>query len=75
MIRTFLLLGSNQGDRIHLLQEARTRIASHAGKIIKTSFIYQTAAWGNTAQPSFLNQVIQIETTLEPLALLETLQQ
>jgi 2-amino-4-hydroxy-6-hydroxymethyldihydropteridine diphosphokinase len=74
MIRTFLLLGSNEGDRIHLLQDARARIESDAGEILTTSSIYQTAAWGHTEQAPFLNQVIEIQTALDPLGLLDSLQ-
>lgn len=74
MIRTFLLLGSNEGDRTRLLRDARARIQSLAGAIVKASSLYQTTAWGNTEQAPFLNQVIEIETVLEPLDLLATLQ-
>lgn len=68
----FLLLGSNLGDRSEHLATARALIESKAGKIIKTSAIYQTAAWGKTDQPDFYNQVIEIETILSPDDLLKT---
>jgi len=58
--RSFLLLGSNQGDAASYLAEARKAIAALAGAIIHTSSIYQTSAWGKTDQPDFLNQVIEI---------------
>ncbi len=74
MIRAFLLLGSNEGDRIALLANARSRIASLGGTIVKKSSIYQTAAWGKTEQAPFLNQVIEIKTALGPMELLKTLQ-
>jgi 2-amino-4-hydroxy-6-hydroxymethyldihydropteridine diphosphokinase len=74
MIRTFLLLGSNEGDRIRLLTEARERIEILAGAILRTSSIYQTAAWGRTEQAPFLNQVIEIQTEVDPLDLLDRLQ-
>lgn len=63
----FLLLGSNMGDRFHHLDEARKRM----GGIVATSSIYVTAAWGNEKQPDFYNQVIEIDTSLTPAALLE----
>jgi 2-amino-4-hydroxy-6-hydroxymethyldihydropteridine diphosphokinase len=31
---------------------------------LQSSSIYQTAAWGNTHQPDFLNKVIEVETNL-----------
>jgi 2-amino-4-hydroxy-6-hydroxymethyldihydropteridine diphosphokinase len=67
----FLLLGSNQDDPIQKLSQARTRVAQEVGKIIKQSAVYKTAAWGKTDQPDFLNQVIQVSSTLDPQPLLE----
>lgn len=73
MVRTFLLLGSNEGDRMHFLSEARKRIELTVGKIKKASSVYETAAWGNTQQAAFLNQVIELETKLAPTTLLHEL--
>ena len=69
----FILLGSNMGDRGLFLQEARMQIAKKAGKILQISSIYETAAWGKESQPSFLNQVLVIETSLPPERLMQTL--
>ena len=62
----FLLLGSNLGDRKTNLTVARNEIELAVGAIIKTSSLYQTAAWGKTDQPDFLNQAIEVETLLPP---------
>jgi 2-amino-4-hydroxy-6-hydroxymethyldihydropteridine diphosphokinase len=67
----FLSLGSNQGDRSTNLFDARKRIEKQAGKILRASSVYSTAAWGVTDQPDFLNQVIEIETRLTPGLLLD----
>lgn len=45
----------------------------HCGRSIKASAVYETAAWGNTRQSAFLNQVIIIQTILSPDALMKTL--
>ncbi|MCU0374967.1 MAG: 2-amino-4-hydroxy-6-hydroxymethyldihydropteridine diphosphokinase, partial [Chitinophagaceae bacterium] len=37
------------------------------------SAIYQTAAWGPLPQPDYHNQVLQLQTALEPQALLQLL--
>ncbi len=74
MIRVFIALGSNMGDRRGFLRDAASQISTRAGKIVKASSVYQTAAWGNTNQDAFLNQVIEISTKLDPLKLLSTLQ-
>jgi len=68
-----ILLGSNLEDRSRLLQSAERYIQAGIGKIICSSHVYATKAWGLTEQPDFLNKVIQVETSLSPLELLERL--
>ena len=65
----YLLLGSNMGDKRQQLTTAIDKI-SIENKIITKSAIYETSAWGNTNQPSFYNQVIRINTSLNPQELL-----
>jgi 2-amino-4-hydroxy-6-hydroxymethyldihydropteridine diphosphokinase len=67
----FLLLGSNQGDSRGNLSRAREALQTLIGPIVTTSSLYRTAAWGKTNQPDFYNQVIQIDTALEPHTLLD----
>ena len=64
MNKIYLLLGSNQQNPQKQLQLAQKLIAKKIGPIKRKSAIYQTAAWGNTNQPDFLNQVIIVETKL-----------
>jgi 2-amino-4-hydroxy-6-hydroxymethyldihydropteridine diphosphokinase len=63
-MQVFLLTGANLGDRETSLMLASGMISSDCGKIIRKSSVYETAAWGKTDQPSFLNQAIEIETDL-----------
>lgn len=65
----YLLLGSNLGDRKENLLQAQNSIG-HFGTILATSSLYQTQAWGNTHQPDFINQVIQISYEKSPQQLL-----
>jgi len=67
-------LGSNKGDRRAKLQEAISRIEK-LGKIVRLSSIYETAAWGKTDQESFYNQLLLLETTINPFALLRHTQE
>lgn len=69
-VNTFLLLGTNMGDRIALLDRARKEITDDIGAVRSASPIYETDAWGNEDQPCYLNQVVEVETSLEPQALL-----
>ncbi len=55
------------------MEAARVRIGLLAGKIAASSALYETAAWGNTEQPPFLNQVIALDTTLDARLLLTTI--
>lgn len=64
--RVYLLLGSNMGNSRQLLTRAKKHITKTIGPIGRESGIYRTAAWGNTHQPDFLNQVIIADTTLSP---------
>lgn len=58
----YLLTGSNMGDREGQLALARTLIGQECGEITKASSVYETAAWGKTDQPAFLNQALVITT-------------
>ena len=68
----FLGLGTNLDDRKENLRKAIEAIALKLS-VCKQSSIYETAAWGYTDQPDFLNQVIEVETGLTPLRLLNFL--
>ena len=69
MIRVFLGIGTNLGDRERNLQEARS-VLSQKLVILEESSIYQTDPWGYLDQPAFLNQVIEAQTDLSSLNLL-----
>lgn len=66
----FLLLGANLGDRLATLSQARTLISERVGPVSQQSAVYETAPWGITDQPAYLNQVLTVETTLSPEAVL-----
>lgn len=64
MKSAYLLIGGNLGNRKENLLNAAELIQQHGGIITKSSSLYETAAWGKTDQPSFLNQALEIKTTL-----------
>lgn len=66
----FLLVGSNSGDRACHLSFAIESIENGIGSIQARSKIYETAPWGNTHQPDFLNQALQVASELSPIELL-----
>lgn len=62
----YLLLGSNLGDRLCMLARTKDLIEEHIGMIEDSSSIYTTKAWGINDQPDFLNQIVEVNTTLDP---------
>jgi 2-amino-4-hydroxy-6-hydroxymethyldihydropteridine diphosphokinase len=73
MNKLYLLLGSNMGNSRQKLLQAQNHIAKKIGTIMRHSALYQTAAWGKTNQPDFLNQVIVVETSLTAAATMQAI--
>ncbi len=70
-----ILLGANLGNPELTFSKGLDIIEQKVGKITDLSALYETAAWGVTEQPDFLNQVVIIRTKLKARALLEQLQE
>ncbi|HEY5367949.1 MAG TPA: 2-amino-4-hydroxy-6-hydroxymethyldihydropteridine diphosphokinase [Hanamia sp.] len=62
MNKVFFITGGNIGDRKKNLETAATLLEKHIGKIIQSSRIYETDAWGITDQPTFYNQALIVES-------------
>ena len=71
----YLLLGSNQGNRLELLRKACECLQQLDIKIVKCSSVYESEPWGFEAEQNFLNQVLQVSTALSPQELLQKAQQ
>lgn len=69
----FLSLGGNLGNTREIFEQTYPLIEKKIGRILQKSSLYQTAAWGMTDQADFLNQVVEVETTLDPEAILSQL--
>jgi 2-amino-4-hydroxy-6-hydroxymethyldihydropteridine diphosphokinase len=71
----FVALGSNLGDRDGHLTAARQALAQLPGtRLVAASAIEETAPLGGLAQPAYLNQMVLLDTELEPHQLLAELQ-
>ncbi|MEO8293878.1 MAG: 2-amino-4-hydroxy-6-hydroxymethyldihydropteridine diphosphokinase [Gemmatimonadota bacterium] len=69
--RAYLALGSNLGDRSGFLSLARNELSRlPSSRIVAFSSIEETAPLGGLDQPGYLNQMVLLETALEPRALL-----
>lgn len=66
----YLLLGGNLGDREANLAHAIVLLNEQVGEVLSVSALYETAAWGKTDQPAFLNQAVGLQTNLTALAVL-----
>ena len=74
-VTAYLGLGSNLGDRDASLREAIVRLGDpETLTIVAVSSIYETAPWGYTSQPDFLNCALEIETRLTPAMLLQRIE-
>lgn len=69
--KSFILLGSNLGDREYLLNAAVEKLCEVCGSLIDKSSLYESEPWGFQTDNNFLNQVIQIETSMSPHDLLK----
>ena len=70
----FIALGSNLGDRRAYLDRAREAIAAIPEcRVVAVTRIEETEPLGGLDQPAYLNQMLAVETTLDPFALLERL--
>lgn len=70
-----LSIGSNQGDRQQYLLNALNALADIPGCTLeKSSKFFQTPAWGNENQPSFLNAACGLLTEISPHSLLQEVQ-
>ena len=72
----YIALGSNLGDRDAHLRAAREKLARLSDSaLLAASSIEETAPLAGMQQPPYLNQMVLLETRLEPRVLLEALQE
>lgn len=69
-VKTAIALGSNLGDRLTLLRHALAEMKKEGFLVTAASRVWETAPWGVTEQPRFLNMCVIAESTLEPEAML-----
>jgi 2-amino-4-hydroxy-6-hydroxymethyldihydropteridine diphosphokinase len=75
MIKLYILLGGNLGDKQKVFSEVRERLSLQVGTLTNQSVLYETEPWGFESDDVFWNQVIKIETRLSPEEVLLQTQQ
>ena len=75
MARAYVGIGSNLGDRRKLMDRAVRLLGEQGGVevLAVSSFIETEPLGGPAGQPAYLNGALELETDLEPQALLEAL--
>ena len=75
MITVYIAVGSNLGDPIAQAQQAIESLKTlpHS-RFVSASSLYSSTPMGPSNQPDYINAVVKIETTLEPLDLLDCTQ-
>lgn len=75
-MRAWIGLGGNREDSADLLDNALALLAQAPGvELRRQSRRYRTPPWGLPDQPDFVNAVAEFETSLEPVQLLQLLQE
>jgi 2-amino-4-hydroxy-6-hydroxymethyldihydropteridine diphosphokinase len=75
MIRLYILLGGNLGDKQKVFSETRNKLKKQVGKITAQSSVYETEPWRFESKDLFWNQVVEISTKLSPEEVLSRTQQ
>ena len=70
-----LLTGGNLGEVAQTLATARRKLVERAGVELAASTVYESEPWGFDAPERFLNQVLVLDTPLDPEQLLDCCQQ
>ncbi len=73
-VRAFVGLGGNIGDVANTLMEAIWAIEALPQTSVRSqSDLYRSPPWGRTDQDPFINAVVELQTRLAPMVLLDSL--
>ncbi|MGY6560442.1 MAG: 2-amino-4-hydroxy-6-hydroxymethyldihydropteridine diphosphokinase [Nitritalea sp.] len=76
MEEVVLLLGGNLGDRMRYLTRAHQALTAFFGHApLRSSAIYETAAWGGASTGAYLNQALVYKSNWAPEQVLDALQE
>ncbi len=73
MARVILSTGGDIGDVKSCLQRAQQLINSNVGAVLRCSHRYESEAWGFKSDTIFSNQVLEVDTDLNPEQVLEAI--
>jgi len=68
---SYLAIGSNLGNKIRNIDIAKLELEKYKIKILKSSSNYVSESWPDNLMPNYINVILKIKTSLEPLELLK----
>ena len=69
--QAYLAIGSNLGNRINNIEIAKLELEKFKVKILKSSSYYISESWPDSTKPKYINIVIKIKTSMQPIELLK----
>jgi 2-amino-4-hydroxy-6-hydroxymethyldihydropteridine diphosphokinase len=70
-----LSLGGNLGNKAQIFAETSDLIENEIGNVVNASPIYETPPWGFESENRFWNQVLVVETSLDPMEVLQKIRE
>ena len=67
----YLAIGSNLGNKVRNIEITKFELENYKIKILKSSSNYISESWPDSSMPNYINIIIKIKTSLEPLELLK----
>ena len=75
MGRLILLLGGNQGDVQDTFRKVHTLLTARLGEIVSMSGMYESKPWGFESENNFINQVVELNSSLASEEILNNTQE
>ena len=67
----YLAIGSNLGNKIYNIELAKFELENYKIKILKSSSNYLSKSWPDETKPNYINIVIKVKTSFQPIQLLK----
>ena len=67
----YLAIGSNLGNKIYNIELAKLELENYKIKILRSSSNYLSKSWPDNTKPNYINIVIKVKTSFQPIQLLK----
>ena len=69
--QAYLAIGSNLGNKIRNIEITKFELGKYKIRILKSSSNFISKSWPDPSMPNYINIIVKIKTSLEPLELLK----